>query len=181
MRSILINLVGKTITYRLSDGRTLVTQYPTDASGIEGLVIHGETYKTPEQEREDQLIELALGADPSVASELIEPWRAGELVKVGNHRAYDGKVYIVRQAHVTQRDWTPDITPALFSVFNQATGAEPDPETGETPVAPWIIGEAVSVGDRREYHGSIYKVIQSHTTQAGWTPDLTPSLWEKEI
>ena len=33
--------------------------------------------------------------------------------------------------------------------------------------------------DRLHYSGTdrLYKVIQAHTTQADWTPDITPALW----
>ena len=42
----------------------------------------------------------------------------------------------------------------------------------------WTVGKAVNVGDRIEYEGKLYKVVQEHTTQESWTPDLTPSLFE---
>ena len=42
---------------------------------------------------------------------------------------------------------------------------------------PWAVGEAVNVGDRRYYAPRLYKVVQAHTTQADWTPDVTPALW----
>ena len=43
----------------------------------------------------------------------------------------------------------------------------------------WRIGETVIVGERRFYpdDNKLYKAIQAHTTQADWTPDITPSLW----
>lgn len=41
----------------------------------------------------------------------------------------------------------------------------------------WAVGLAVSVGDRYQYNGKLYKCIQAHTTQADWTPDITPALW----
>lgn len=45
----------------------------------------------------------------------------------------------------------------------------------------WVVGEAVEPGDRRYYEptGRLYKVRdgQGHTTQANWTPDITPSMW----
>ena len=31
--------------------------------------------------------------------------------------------------------------------------------------------------DRYQYGDRLYKVVQAHTTQADWTPDITPSLW----
>lgn len=57
-----------------------------------------------------------------------------------------------------------------------------DDETAATVPSlftPWTVGEAVEVGDRRYYAPTdrLYKAIQSHTTQADWTPDITPALW----
>ena len=43
----------------------------------------------------------------------------------------------------------------------------------------WKPGESLAVGTRRNYNGQLYKVIQAHTTQADWTPDITPALWLK--
>lgn len=42
----------------------------------------------------------------------------------------------------------------------------------------WKVGESVEVGDRRQYGDLLYKCRQAHTTQADWTPDKTPALWE---
>jgi len=43
----------------------------------------------------------------------------------------------------------------------------------------WQVGQAVAAGDRRYYPvtDKLYKCRQDHTTQAGWTPDVTPALW----
>lgn len=42
---------------------------------------------------------------------------------------------------------------------------------------PWRSGETLAVGDRRAYEGVLYEVIQAHTTQDDWTPDVVPALW----
>ena len=42
----------------------------------------------------------------------------------------------------------------------------------------WTIGKELNVGDRIEYENKLYKVVQAHTTQESWTPDLTPALFE---
>lgn len=42
----------------------------------------------------------------------------------------------------------------------------------------WKPGEAVIEGDRLQYGDLLYKCRQAHTTQADWTPDKTPALWE---
>lgn len=57
-------------------------------------------------------------------------WIAGETVEPGDRRYYepDGKLYKCRQAHTTQADWTPDITPALWAVVDVAhAGTMEDP------------------------------------------------------
>ncbi len=41
----------------------------------------------------------------------------------------------------------------------------------------WTVGIAVVKDSRYQYNGELYKVIQAHTTQADWTPDVTPALW----
>ena len=41
----------------------------------------------------------------------------------------------------------------------------------------WTVGKAVVVGERLRYGDRLYKVIQPHTTQADWTPDITASLY----
>jgi len=41
----------------------------------------------------------------------------------------------------------------------------------------WADGQTVSAGDLRQYQDQLYQCIQDHTTQADWTPDITPALW----
>ena len=41
----------------------------------------------------------------------------------------------------------------------------------------WAVGIAVAKDSRYQYNGKLYKSVQAHTTQADWTPDITPSLW----
>ena len=42
-------------------------------------------------------------------------------------------------------------------------------------------GVAYEVGKRIMFEGVLYKVIQAHTSQAGWTPTAAPSLFAKVI
>ena len=41
----------------------------------------------------------------------------------------------------------------------------------------WTVGIAVAKDSRYQYEGKLYKCVQAHTTQADWTPDVTPALW----
>ena len=57
----------------------------------------------------------------------------------------------------------------------------PDEQAAAVPTLypAWTTGEAVEVDDRRYYEpdGKLYKCRQAHTTQADWTPDVTPAMW----
>ena len=41
----------------------------------------------------------------------------------------------------------------------------------------WAVGIAVAKDSRYQYNSKLYKVVQAHTTQADWTPDIAPALW----
>ena len=41
----------------------------------------------------------------------------------------------------------------------------------------WMVGISVAKDSRYQYNGKLYKCVQAHTTQADWTPDITPNLW----
>ena len=41
----------------------------------------------------------------------------------------------------------------------------------------WAVGVAYSVGERVQYDGKLYKVVQAHTSQADWTPPTAPALF----
>ena len=41
----------------------------------------------------------------------------------------------------------------------------------------WKTDTAYEVGDRIRFNGVLYKCVQAHTSQDGWTPDVTPALW----
>lgn len=43
----------------------------------------------------------------------------------------------------------------------------------------WVYPKAYSVGKIVQDGGKLYKCVQAHTSQADWTPDLTPALWKK--
>lgn len=41
----------------------------------------------------------------------------------------------------------------------------------------WAVGVAYEKGIRVRYEERLYKALQSHTSQADWTPDITPALY----
>ena len=45
----------------------------------------------------------------------------------------------------------------------------------------WQEGKEYVVGDRVLYLGVLYKVLQAHTSQQGWEPNIAPSLFAKNL
>lgn len=97
-------------------------------------------------------------------------WIANENVLVGDERHYDSINYVCSSPHVTQVDWAPPVAITLWAVV--AVSGE------------WQAGVAVYNGSGVEpqtvvmHLGIEYKCIQSHTTQVGWEPNVTPALWQ---
>lgn len=47
--------------------------------------------------------------------DLFPSWTIGIWVEIGERYKYNGKLYKVVQKHLTQSDWTPDISASLFT------------------------------------------------------------------
>ena len=71
--------------------------------------------------------------DALEAVELFPVWKSGTEYQINERIRYRDKLYRVVQAHTSQEDWTPDITPALYTevaepgtipVWKQPTGAQ---------------------------------------------------------
>jgi hypothetical protein len=105
--------------------------------------------------------------DAQTVAPLFDELKSGMSVKAGDVYSWDGTLIEVIQAHTTQDDWSPTKTPALYRVFRT-----PD-------MVKWIPNISVKVGERLEYNGATYEVVQAHTTMIGWEPDKVPSLWKK--
>ena len=41
----------------------------------------------------------------------------------------------------------------------------------------WATGVSYTAGERVSYAEKLYRCVQSQTSQADWTPDMTPALW----
>lgn len=41
----------------------------------------------------------------------------------------------------------------------------------------WRFPKDYILGERIRYNELLYKCVQEHTSQADWTPDITPALW----
>lgn len=96
-------------------------------------------------------------------------YTADALLSYGANAVGDPQLYRVAQAHTSQADWTPDITPALYTpigltdagypVWSQPTGAH----------------DAYNEGDVVEYNGTLYVSLIDGNVYA---PDAYPAGWE---
>ena len=72
----------------------------------------------------------------------------------------------------------------VFNInFNDLLPDLTDEQALEMPLLfpKWQVGKEYVVGDRVLYLGALYKVLQAHTSQAGWEPDIAPSLFAKNL
>lgn len=52
-------------------------------------------------------------------------------------------------------------------------------ETAALLFDAWVTDHAYKLNDRASYNGLVYRCVQSHTSQADWTPDAVPALWTR--
>src|SRR5690242_6210522 len=65
----------------------------------------------------------------------------------------------------------------LLSLVLNVIGAGAAPARADR--GPWAPGMALAVNDTVTYGGCTYKVLQAHTTLAGWEPSTTPALFQQ--
>ena len=68
---------------------------------------------------------------------------------------------------------------ALRKLIEKAVISLSDEEalTGIELFPHWSDSKEYKTDDRVQYNGVLYKCLQSHTSQASWTPSNSPSLW----
>lgn len=134
----------------------------------------------PDQAELDGAIKKMLSAKAEELSDedalevaaLFQTWasKIGTEVNVGERLWYDGKLYKVIQAHTTQADWTPDITPALF----KEVSLDEFPEW----VQPTGAHDAYNKGDKVTFEGKRYMSLIDGNI---WSPAAYPAGWEEQL
>lgn len=115
----------------------------------------------------DSLTEAELYQFPSV----YPAWKPGVAVQVNEKYQYGGKLYKVVQGHTTQLDWTPDIVPALFTVYNP-------PEIIPVFVQPTGAHDVYMKGDKVRFPDVSSPVWESLIDNNSWSPVAYPAGWE---
>ena len=107
--------------------------------------------------------------DALQAVELFPQWVVGHDYVVGERLQYNGVLYRVVQAHISQADWTPDITPSLFVVVS----IEEWPEF----VQPTGVHDAYNKGDKVTFEGKHYiSLIDGNV----YSPAAYPAGWQEQ-
>lgn len=101
-------------------------------------------------------------------------YSVGTMVTYGLNEVGDPQLYRCVQAHTSQSDWTPDVTPALW----WAIGLAPD----DVPVwsQPTGAHDAYNIGDRVHYPGESDPIYVSLINGNIYSPEAYPAGWEKE-
>ena len=116
-----------------------------------------------------QIIEKAAVSLPDEdaleAVKLFPTWQTDTAYEVGIRVRYGEKLYRCEQAHTSQADWTPDVTPALWTEV-----AAP----GEIPVwkQPTGAQDAYMTGDKVHYPTEADPVYISTVDNNVWAPGV---------
>ena len=104
------------------------------------------------------------------AVELFPEWKTDTAYAVDTRIRYEGQLYRVVQAHTSQGDWTPDLTPALYT---------PVAEPGTIPVwvQPTGAQDAYMTGDKVHYPTENDPVYESLIDNNTWSPEAYPAGW----
>ena len=100
---------------------------------------------------------------------LFDEWKPGITVKAGERRYFAKELYKCVQGHTTQSDWTPDITPALWTKVS----------LDEWPqwVQPTGAHDAYNAGDKVTFEGQHYVSLINGNV---WSPTAYPAGWQLE-
>ena len=100
---------------------------------------------------------------------LFDEWKPGITVEAGERRYFAKELYKCVQGHTTQSDWTPDITPALWTKVS----VDEWPEW----VQPTGAQDAYNAGDKVTFEGQHYVSLINGNV---WSPMAYPAGWQLE-
>lgn len=109
----------------------------------------------------EQAAELQTDKDALENIKLYPEWKVGIEAKKKKRYRWLDKLYRCEQTHITQADWTPDITPALWVVVS----LDEWPEW----VQPTGAADAYNQGDKASHN-------EKH-----WISDVDANVWEPGV
>lgn len=138
-----------------------VQQAVAEASALLTLMRPAVQYVAAETYDDDQLM---------AAAELFDVWGPDKDYKGGELLRHESMLYRVQQAHTSQAHQPPG-SAGMLAVY---VPIQQPAEDGQ--VLPWISGEALDIGDKREYNGVVYELYAPAGVNI-WPPDTVPAIW----
>ncbi len=133
-----------------------------------GLIIVRQSHFRTEHAPETVPALFSVYRPEATGDEAIPEWIARERVEIGVRRRWKGTVYECRLAHITQADWMPDVTPALWKeVVIGPTCPEWQQPTGAH--------DAYNTGDCVTFKGNHYESLIDANV---WSPAVYPAGWK---
>ena len=99
-----------------------------------------------------------------------EAWAVGVSYEVDKMLAYEGRLYVVRQAHISEDGWRPSDLPALY---RDITVRVDEPQEWVQPTGEH---DAYMEGDVVIFNGEQYQSTINHNV---WSPVAYPQGWQK--
>lgn len=96
-------------------------------------------------------------------TDVFSPWAEEVEYKAGNIRSYMDKLYRCLQAHTSQADWTPDVTPSLWKAIGDPTAEWPE---WSQPIGA---GDEYMQGDKVSHNGK------------HWVSTVNYNVWEPGV
>ena len=114
---------------------------------------------------DEKAMEVATIYDPWTVD---KAYTVGEFLVYGENNVGDPQLYKVAQAHISQADWTPDKTPALYTAIGLDENGYPvwSKPTGSH--------DAYNKGDIVDYNGVLYESLIDGNV---YSPDEYPQGW----
>lgn len=97
---------------------------------------------------------------------LYPAWALNGVYALGQRSSYNGKSYAATVGHTAfDPGWFPGGPANLWTLI-------PNPGA-----SAWVAGAAYTLPAKATYGGSLYNLVQSHSSQVGWEPPNVQALW----
>jgi hypothetical protein len=134
----------------------------------QALDVYLDSLKTPTDKALDYIIQNATNEEKISLIDFYPEYQYNYSYKLNEEFKYSGKLYKVVQAHVSQTDWIPDTTPALYTEIAPA-GVIPD---WKQPIGAQ---DAYAIGAIVMFEGSKWESLVAANV---WSPTAYPAGWK---
>lgn len=167
--------------YALEDG-SLQKNFLSTYMGYNEVVEYTLTMKRTKTfqdeiiEQEETLKDMATYLLDEVAVEYkqyFDEWAPEILYFEGERVRYRDFLYKVKQEHISQADWTPDIATDLYSIINNPNNPE--------EILEWVSGQSYSINVKVSHNDKIWiSMVENNTWEPG-APGVYDNIWKEVV